>query len=92
MFIYVVLFYVVSFKRSRVCYRALFVDSIGLAALPKLNAEDINSVTVAEKMADMFNKIEVMNDAIAVNTVRSIDSEKFFNCCKINKNTIHVMK
>ena len=52
------------------------VDSIGLAALPKLNAEDVNYVTVAEKMVDMFNKMEVMNDAIAANTVRSIDSEK----------------
>ena len=47
------------------------VDSIGLAALPKLNAEDINYVTVAEKMVDMFNKMEVMNDAIAANTVRA---------------------
>ena len=52
------------------------VDSISLAALPKWNAEDINYVTVAEKMVDMFNKMEVMNDAIAANIVRSIDSEK----------------
>ena len=52
------------------------VDSIGLAALPKLNADDINYVTVAEKMIDMFNNLEIMNDAIVANTVRSIHSEK----------------
>ena len=51
------------------------VDSIGLASLPKLNAEDVSYVSVAEKVAEMYNKMEIMNDAIAANTVRSIDNE-----------------
>ena len=51
------------------------VDSIGLASLPKLNAEDISYVSAAEKVAEMCNKTKIMNDAIAADTVRSIDNE-----------------
>ena len=40
------------------------VDATGLAGLPRINAEDISYVVVNEKLMDMFNKMEVMNDAM----------------------------
>ena len=44
------------------------VDNVGLASLPKLNSENVSSVSVAEKVAEMCNQIEI-------NSVTSIDKE-----------------
>ena len=51
------------------------VDGVGLAGLPRINAEDISYVSVAEKMADLCGKLELLNNAVAMNTARSIDNE-----------------
>ena len=51
------------------------MGSVGLASLPRINSEDISYVVVAEKITDMFKKMEVMNDAIAATTARSIDNK-----------------
>ena len=51
------------------------VDSVGLAGLPRINAEDISYVAVAEKITDLFSKMEIMNITIAANTTRSIENE-----------------
>ena len=52
------------------------VDATGLAGLPRINAEDISYVVVNEKLTDMLNKMEVMNDAIAANTCRSTNNKQ----------------
>jgi len=51
------------------------VDGVGLASLPRVNAEDISYVSVAEKMADICAKVDLLNNAVAMNTARSIDNE-----------------
>ena len=35
------------------------VDAIGLAKLPRINAEDISYVSVTEKMSDIYNRMEL---------------------------------
>ena len=49
---------------------------VDAAGLPRINAEDISYVVVNEKLTDMFNKMEVMNDAIAANTCRSTNNKQ----------------
>ena len=50
------------------------IDSFDLAKLPRINTEDITYVSVAEKVAELDAKINLMNDAIASNTVRSTNN------------------
>ena len=51
----------------------LFVmDSISYANLPRVNAEDVSYVAVADKLADISAKIDLMNDSISMNAARSI--------------------
>ena len=52
------------------------VDGIGLAGLPRVHPEDISYVTVAEKITDLIGKMDILNDAMAANTVRSLDNEQ----------------
>ena len=52
------------------------VDATRLAGLPRINTEDISYVVVNEKLTDMLNKMEVMNDAIAANTCRSTNNKQ----------------
>ena len=54
---------------------ALFVvDAVGLSRLPRINAEDISYVVVTERVTDMFNKMNLLNDAMAAKTARSLDN------------------
>ena len=50
------------------------IDSFDLAKLPRINTEDITYVSVAEKVAELDAKINLMNDAIASNTERSTNN------------------
>ena len=51
----------------------LFVmNSISYANLPRVNAEDVSYVAVADKLADISAKIDLMNDFISMNAARSI--------------------
>ena len=51
----------------------LFVmDSVSFANLLRMNAEDVSYVAVADKLADISAKIDLMNDSISMNAVRSI--------------------
>ena len=50
------------------------VDAVGLSRLPRINAEDISYVAVTERLTDMFNKMNLLNDAMAANTARSLDN------------------
>ena len=51
----------------------LFVmDSLSFANLPRMNAEDVSYVAVADKLADISAKIDLMNDSISMNAARSI--------------------
>ncbi len=59
------------------------VGSIGLAGLPRINAEDISYVVVAEKMADLFGKIEVLTDAVSANTMRSTQNKEHMNSINV---------
>ena len=51
------------------------IDAVGLAKLPKINAEDICYVSVAEKIAQLSSKLDVLNDVVANNSVRSVKNE-----------------
>ena len=51
------------------------IDAVGLAKLPKINAEDICYVSVAEKIAQFSSKLDVLNDVVANNSVRSVKNE-----------------
>ena len=50
------------------------IDSFDLAKLSRINTEDITYVSVAEKVAELDAKINLVNDAIASNTVRSTNN------------------
>ena len=50
------------------------VDDVGLSRLPPINAEDISYVAVTERLTDMFNKMNLLNDAMVANTVRNLDN------------------
>ena len=62
----------------------LFVmDSVSFANLPRINAEDVSYVVVADKLADISAKIDLMNDSISMNAARSIANN-------ISKQTMYV--
>ena len=48
------------------------IDSISYANLPRVNAEDVSYVAVADKLADISAKIDLLNDSISMNAARSI--------------------
>ena len=55
------------------------MDSISFANLPRVTAEDISYVAVADKLADITAKLNLMNDSISANTAR----------CMSNSDRIH---
>ena len=50
------------------------VDAIGLAKLPRINAEDISYVSVAEKMSDIYNRMELLSECVGKNSVTIRDN------------------
>ena len=48
------------------------MDSISYASLPRVNAEDVSYVAVADSLADISANIDLMNDSISMNAARSI--------------------
>ena len=55
------------------------MDSISFANLPRVTAEDISYVAVADKLADITAKLNLMKDSISANTAR----------CMSNSDRIH---
>ena len=47
---------------------------MGLSRLSRINAKDISNVAVTERLTYMFNKMNLLNDAMAANTARSLDN------------------
>ena len=61
------------------------VDAIGLAKLPRINAEDISYVSVAEKMSDIYNRMELLSECVGKNSVTIRDnSDKIKNIVEGN--------
>ena len=50
------------------------VDAVGLSRLTRINAEDISYVAVTDRLTDIFNKMNLLNDTMAANTARSLDN------------------
>ena len=50
------------------------VDAVGRSRLPRINADDISYVAVTERLTDMFNQMNLVNDAMAANTARNLDN------------------
>ena len=63
-----------SAKRTEKTAHAFVIDGFDLAKLSRINTEDIPYVSVSEKVAELDAKINLMNDAIASNTVRSTNN------------------
>lgn len=55
------------------------IDSIALATIPRINSEDISYISVAEQIADLNAKVNLMNSAIAENTIRSCNNAKYIS-------------
>ena len=60
------------------------IDSFDLAKLPRINTENITYVSVAEKVAELDAKNNLMNDAIASNTVRSTNNSEVWRQLGVN--------
>ena len=50
------------------------MDSLSFASLPRVTAEDISYVAVADKLADVTAKLNLMNDSISANTARCVSN------------------
>ena len=50
------------------------MDSISFASLPRITAEDISYVAVADKLTDITAKLNLMNDSISGNTARCMSN------------------
>ena len=74
------------FREIDVTDMPLFVmDSVSFASLPRINAEDVSYVAVADKLADIVAKIDLMNDSIATNAARSIaNADRIQNMNNLN--------
>ena len=74
------------FREINVTDMPLFVmDSVSFASLPRINAEDVSYVAVADKLADIVAKIDLMNDSIATNAARSIaNADRIQNMNNLN--------
>ena len=55
-------------------YLETLIAEFSMSKRPRINTEDITYVSVAEKVAELDAKINLMNDAIASNTVRSTNN------------------
>ena len=62
-------------KLSDVNKLSLYVtDGFGLSRLPKIDAEDITNITIAEKIASFERKFGTFHDSMAAILLRSLDN------------------
>ena len=51
-------------------------DAFGIAHMPRINPEDRNYVSMADKLASLEAKLNLMSDAVSANTTRSIENSE----------------